>query len=318
MISFFACSRDNDDLAIDNVLKLSLDSLKTVDSNIPDAIYTDLIFINEMFGFAITQGFVAKTTDGGITWTQINLPKITPLKKIQFTDNQTGYIIGGDNTFGILFKTTDGGQNWISKDLNSLECPNGMFFLNNCTGFITGENLLIKTDDGGQTWTSLKTDAFKMYQDVEFKNEKEGFITSNNGIYLKTIDSGNSWDSFKINSANYLYDIYFADSKIYISKSLDSLVDINHNYKVTIKPSCAKKLLFLNSRQSIAIGYHYEHGFYPYGDIFVTNDDWENYNQKTFSTADAISFSAIAKMSENKIMIIGYGFLGTKVMILNK
>jgi len=317
LTSFFACKRDDDYLAIDNILKLSLDSLRTLDSNIPDANYTDLTFINEMSGFAITEGFVAKTTDGGITWTQINLPEITPLKKIQFTDNQTGYIIGGDNTFGILFKTTDGGQNWITKDLNSLECPSGMFFLNNNTGFITGKNLFIKTDDGGQTWTSLKSDAFKMYQDVEFKNEKEGFITSNNGIYLKTIDSGNSWGILKINSANYLYDIYFADSKTYIAKSLDSLVDLTLNYKVIIKPSSAKKILFLNSKQSIAIGYHYEQGFYPYGDIFITNDNWKNYDQKTFSTVDAISFSAIAKMSENKIMIIGYGFSGTKVMMLN-
>lgn len=93
-------------------------------------------------GFAIAEGFIVKTTDGGITQTQVNLPVSTPVKKIQFTDNQTGFTIGGDNTFGILFKTTDCGQNWITYNLNALECPYGMFFINNNTGFITGKTFL--------------------------------------------------------------------------------------------------------------------------------------------------------------------------------
>jgi len=278
----------------------------------------NLNFINEMKGLAIEQCFDVKTTDGGITLAQVNLPVSTPLKKIQFADSQTGYIIGGDNTVGVLFKTTDGGQNWFTYNLNSLECPYGMFFLNNNTGFITGKNLFIKTNDGGQTWTSLKPDTFRMYQDIEFKNDKEGFITSNNGVYLKTTDGGNTWDNLKINSANYLYDIYFGDSKTYVVQSSDSLVDLTLNYAVTLKPHSAKKLLFLSSKQCVGIGSHFEQGFYPYGDILITNDGWKSFNQKTYSTIDAISFNAISKMNENKIMIIGSGFSGTKVLILNR
>ncbi len=315
---FFSCKNDNDNMLIDNSPKLSLDSLKALNTNIPNAIYSDLTFINEMTGFAIAEGFIVKTTDGGITWTQVNLPVSTPVKKIQFTDNQTGFIIGGDNTFGILFKTTDCGQNWITYNLNALECPYGMFFINNNTGFITGKNLFIRTDDGGQTWRSLKSDVFRMYQDVSFRNDKEGIVTSSNGVYFKTTNGGNSWDNLKVNYANFLYDIYFVDNKTYVVQSSDSLVDINRNYAVTIKPQSSKKLLFFNSMQCIAIGSHYEQGFYPYGDIFITNDGWKNFNQKTFSTVDAISFTAIAKMNDNKIMIIGAGFTGTKVIVLKK
>lgn len=317
-ISLFACKKNSDNIIIDNSPNLSFDSLKTLSSNIPNATYSDLTFINETTGFAITQGFIVKTSDGGKTWTTINLPINTPLKKIQFSDSQTGYIIGGDNTFGVLLKTTDGGQNWTSKNLNSLECPSGMFFLNNNTGFITGKNLFIKTTDGGQTWNSLKSNAFRMFQDVNFKNNTEGYVTSNNGVYFKTTNGGNSWDSSRYISANYLYDIYFTGNKTLIVQSSDSLVDFEHNYAITQKPSNSKKLLFFSPQKSIGIGFHYEQGFYPYGDILITNDGWTTHYQKTFSTVDAISFTAIAKMNEKKVMILGGGFSGTKVMVLNR
>ena len=317
--SFYSCKK-NDVIPPDNGNSpdFSLDSLKTISSNIPNARYSDLTFINENTGFAITQGFIVKATDGGNTWTSINLPVSTPLKKIQFTDSQTGYIIGGDNNYGILLKTTNGGQNWTVNNLNSLECPYGMYFLNNNTGFITGKNLFIKTTDGGQTWRSLKSNAFRMFQDINFRNNNEGYITSNTGVYFKTTNGGNSWDSLRYNSANYLYDIYSIGNKILVVKSSDSLIDLKNNYSLTIKPYSADKLLFFSPEKCIGIGSHYEQGFYPYGDIFITNNGWTTYIQKTFPIVEAIGFSAIAKMNENKAMILGGGLLGTKVMILNR
>jgi photosystem II stability/assembly factor-like uncharacterized protein len=185
-------------------------------------------------------------------------------------------------------------------------------------GFITGKNLFIKTTDGGQTWSSLKSNSFRMFQDVKFKNSNEGYVTSNGGVYLKTLNSGNSWDSLRYNSANYLYDIYFTGDKTFAVQSSDSLVDFEHQYAVTKKPNNANKLIFFTPQRSVAIGFHYEQGFYPYGDILITNDGWKTFNQKTFPTTDAVSFAAIAKMNDHKVMILGTGFSGTKVMILNR
>jgi len=317
LFALIACKK-SDIAEPDTTPLLSLDSLKTLSSNIPGGVYNDLIFINETTGFAITQGFVVKTADGGNTWTSIALPISTPLRKIQFTDSQTGYIIGGDNTFGVLLKTTDGGQNWSVINLNTLECPYGLFFLNNNTGFITGKNLFIKTTDGGQTWTSLKSSGFRMFQDVKFKNNNEGYATSSGGVYFKTSNAGNSWDSLRYKAANFLYDIYFTGDKTLVVQSADSLVDFAHPYAFTKKPSNAGKLLFFTPQRSIAIGGHYEQGFFPYGDILVTNDGWKTFNQKTFSTIEAIGFTAIAKMNDSKVMILGGGLSGTKVMILNR
>lgn len=315
--AFFACRKNDASLGDDSQL-LSLDSLKTLPSNIPNAIYSDLTFINETTGFAITEGFIVKTTDAGRTWTSIILPTKTQLKKIQFTDHQTGYIIGGDNTFGVLLKTTDGGQSWSAINLNTLECPFGLHFLNNNVGFITGKNLFIKTVDGGQTWKSLKSNNFRMFQDVNFKNSNEGYVTSNGGVYFKTSNGGNSWDSLRYPAANYLYSLYFTGNKTLVVQSTDSLVDLEHNYAVTKKPNNANKLFFFTPQISIAIGSHYQQGFFPYGDILITNDGWISFDQKTFSINEVIGFTAIAKMNNNKVMILGTGRSGTKVMTLNR
>lgn len=314
----FACKKNDSIADPDNSPKLSIDSLQSLPSDIPVARYADLTFINDTTGFAIAQGFIVKTTDGGSTWDSIGLPINTPLKKIQFTNSQTGYIIGGDNNFGVLFKTTNGGEEWISIDLNTLECPYGMYFLNNNVGFITGKNLFSKTTDGGQSWTSLKSSGFRMFQDVNFKNNNEGYVTSANGVYFKTTDGGQSWDSLVSPSANYLSSIYFAGNKSFVEKSSDSLVDLANNYTITLKPYSANKLFFFSAQKSVGIGSHYEQGFFPYGDIFITNNGWTTYNLKTFSTSDAIGFFAIAKMNDHKVMILGVGFSGTKVLILNR
>lgn len=66
-VSLFACRKENNNPVIDNSPRLTFDSLKTLTSNIPNAVYPDLTFINETTGFAITQGFIVKTSDGGHT-----------------------------------------------------------------------------------------------------------------------------------------------------------------------------------------------------------------------------------------------------------
>ncbi|MDR0420801.1 MAG: hypothetical protein LBH30_05040, partial [Prevotellaceae bacterium] len=123
--SFSSCEKEENNK--DNTCLL--DNMEILSSDIPNALYRDLIFIDDTTGYAISEGFVVKTTDGGKCWNSQSLPINTNVGKIQFTDKHTGYITGGDNTFGVLFKTIDGGEHWNTIYLNSLEMPSGMFFI---------------------------------------------------------------------------------------------------------------------------------------------------------------------------------------------
>jgi hypothetical protein len=317
-IILLSCEK-NDNGRNDNDNKISLDSLVTISSNLPFSDYRDLMFLDENIGYALSVNFIAKTTSGGNSWITFSLPIDFPAvypKKIQFVDSQNGYIIAGGRNLGVLLKTTDGGQNWSIIDLNTYKCPMGMFFLNNDTGFIAGSNLFVKTMDGGETWINLKKDnLFKSFFGVNFKNDKEGIVTLSNE-YFKTTDGGITWNNF--NTIDYLSEFtYFVENQILVSRnSSPSLFDLTKNEGIVSAPYDSK-FVFLNSKQSIAAGRHYEElGFFPYNDIYVTNDGWKTYSQKTLSST--ASRPCIAKMSDNKVMII-YSSLGESyVMTLKK
>ena len=283
----------------DNDNEISLDSLVTISSNLPFARYCDLTFLDENTGYVLSGNFIAKTTDGGYSWATYSIPIDYPVypMKIQFTDSQTGYVIAGENNLGILLKTTDGGQNWNTIDLNTLECPRGMFFLNNDIGFITGKDLFVKTMNGGETWVNLKKDnTFKYFLGVNFKNDNEGIVTATNGEYFTTSNGGITWNNS--NSIYYLSEnIYFVDNKILVSSWDGSLFDVTNDKEIVSLMSGYLKFAFLNPKQSIAAGTHYEElGYFPYNDIYVTNDGWQTYSQKTLSST--ASSPCIAKMSD--------------------
>lgn len=90
-----SCKNAVDIRGMENISPLSIDSLKVLPSNIPSAMYADLTFLNLQNGFAISQGNIVKTSDRGITWGTIPTPVSVSLMKIQFTSNDTGYILGG-------------------------------------------------------------------------------------------------------------------------------------------------------------------------------------------------------------------------------
>jgi photosystem II stability/assembly factor-like uncharacterized protein len=299
---------------------LSIDSLKILQSNIPGGLYTDLTFINEALGFAISNfGVIIKTTNGGHNWEQLLSPVNFFLSKIQFTDNQTGYIIGGDNTGGYLLKTVNAGQTWQLTNLQTpdKERPTGMFFLNNTTGFISGKLLFRKTVDGGQSWSEVMDPISENINDVCFKSADEGYATSDNGKYFKSADGGKTWQSMQSNTSDHLKNIYFTETKSYTKCRTNVFIDLGTGKKAFTVPDGVLNLLFLNESRCIGIGQHYEVGFLPYGDIFLTNDAWTTFNQKKYNPqSEAMNVTAIAKVTNGKVIMLGFGTINTNVIEL--
>jgi hypothetical protein len=318
MCLLLSCHKNDTPVVVDTMPDLSLDSLQVITSNIPTAVYTDLAFISPTIGFAVTINSIVKTTDAGHSWTSITPPVNAGLTKIQFTDATIGYILGGNNFDPVLLKTTDGGNTWVRINLPAPGSVEGLHFIDNNKGFITGSNLFIKTVDGGQTWVDVKTGVNRVYNNVEFRNAKEGTVTTSDGVYFITRDGGRSWDSLHLTDNNPLFDIYYIGSKILAVKSSDTLVDLADHFAVTKKPTAVNKLLFISASKCIGIGSHVDSGFWPNGDIFITNDGWAHYQQKTYKLAESIGFTAISKMTDDKIMILGMGFSGTSVIILKR
>ena len=303
-----------------NFPNLSIDSLKILQTNIPGGLYTDLTFINENIGFAISNfGAIIKTTDGGYTWEQLLSRVNFFLSKIQFTDSQTGYIIGGDNTGGYLLKTVNAGQTWqlINLQTPDNERPTGLFFLDNSIGFISGKKLFRKTTDGGQIWSEVMGSVSENINDVSFKNTNEGYATSDNGKYLKSTNGGKTWQLMQSNTSDHLKKIYFAESKSYAKCRTNVFIDLGTGNKAFTVSDSAFNFLFLNDSRCIGIGQHYEVGFLPYGDIFLTNDAWATFSQKKYSPqSEAMNVTAIANVKNGKVIMTGFGTINTNVIEL--
>jgi photosystem II stability/assembly factor-like uncharacterized protein len=319
ILAFLLLSCEKNDTPV-NFPDLSTDSLKILQTNIPAGLYTDLTFINENTGFAISNfGAIIKTTDGGYGWEQLISHVDFFLNKIQFTNSQTGYIIGGDNSGGYLLKTINAGLTWQLINLNTPDkvIPTGMFFLNSNTGFISGEKLFRKTIDGGKTWSEVMDPVPGNINDVSFKNANEGYATSDNGKYFRSTDGGKSWQSMQSNTSDHLKKIYFADSKSYAKCRTSVFIDLETGNEAFTVPDSAFYFLFLNESSCIGTGQHYEAGFLPYGDIFLTNDSWTTFSQKKYNPqSEAMNVTAIGRAKEGRVIIIGCGAINSSVIEL--
>lgn len=100
-------------------------------------------------------GLVAKTTDGGATWTVLTTPYTGSASgdnsDISFLDENTGYVRFGHQDSGQLFKTSDGGATWVGMTGSP---GSSMAFADPEVGWCMSYSKLTYTADGGKRWSS--------------------------------------------------------------------------------------------------------------------------------------------------------------------
>src|SRR5690606_16601157 len=159
----------------------------------------DMVFTDSLTGYIITSrlsltdsSYVLKTTNGGDNWNINSVDSGFIYKKIQFIEQNTGYI-GGTH----LIKTSNGGDNWFT--VSTFLYMEDLFAINEDTmWYAKSESLtggVFRTTNGGMNWTqqlslgSLNPARIYMY------NNSTGYISNNSGTYLRsTTNSGVNWD----------------------------------------------------------------------------------------------------------------------------
>ncbi|NHM07601.1 hypothetical protein G4D82_10240 [Flavobacterium sp. CYK-4] len=319
-IAMASCSSDkNKDKASIGALKL--ENLIHLETNIPQDFYDDLTFTDAQTGYAISRlGKIVKTTDAGITWTTLNSGATQPLKRIHFVNHNLGFAIGSDPSGNFVLRTNNAGQTWTSINLTSTSNSslNSIYFINETVGFIVGNQVFKKTSNGGLSWSDVfTTPTDKNFQDIKFKKQSNiGYATANTNEYYKTTDGGISWTAIQTNFREENFSqIQLIDEQVYL-KSNSKVINVSSG-RTAVLPNPVNKILLLDHLKSIGIGQHYEGGFFPFGDILLTNDNWTNFLQKTYQpSSEAMDFTALAKLTNHKVMILGTGQLHTEVIML--
>ncbi len=202
----------------------------------------DVKFADKVNGWAVGEfGIILKTTNGGLTWSDIGSDKAATadsfLYGLHCTSKTKLYACGED---GKIFSTTDGGKKWktvyhikdfpggdptsyfgfsyseISKQISWRD----IFFLpNGKTGWAVSYNATImKTTDSGKTWkkqSSGFSDKVKNSVDLKsiyFADANNGWAVGQMGKkVLHTTNGGKTWIRQDMPNAEWLYGVFFTD-----------------------------------------------------------------------------------------------------------
>ncbi len=172
-----------------------------------------------------TAGRVARTADGGSTWTTKSLTT-PPLNSIEFIDSSRGFALP---SIGPIYKTSNGGENWVSQVVGSATHAwssafakpiGGAIYLagrlnqtGNMNGSLSAIGKIYKSTDGGQTWIEkFKDERFPLLSRITFADPYTGWASGPRGGLLKSSDGGETWSPIG-GANNGIQDISFADSQ---------------------------------------------------------------------------------------------------------
>jgi len=154
-------------------------------------------FVDSLNGFAYpASSGLYKTTDGGINWNVLNIPKLNSnISKIIFYANNTLLGVGNGGT---IIQSTDSGNSWDIKNIGSSDNLVSICSTIDDKIFINSESKKIyRSTDKGNTWNTYSLDTMYYYPiSLSFSNSLDGFGVSYYETSIKTTDGGNTW--FKI------------------------------------------------------------------------------------------------------------------------
>ena len=179
-----------------------------------------------------------ETSDGGATWTAVDLPADAPAKVcgISVVDESVVYASGTNEPTDTprIMKTVDGGLSWQARDMTAhASILIDIHFTDPDTGWVVGglqhpvtpadrqcrrnlarskiKPVVLHTTDSGETWTNRLAGMESQFPlgewgwKIFFLNPRVGFVSLENfceGAILKTTDGGVTWTRLPINDVN--------------------------------------------------------------------------------------------------------------------
>lgn len=205
-------------------MEIDLDDQDGYDSDTPfvkltsptSQIITDISFINKNEGIICGSfGFIAKTSNGGKSWSVLNSGINHSFLNAFMLDSKTLYMarIG-------IYKSSNSGSSFsplgvLADYSNSIF---GICFFNQNEGVVIKGNLILKTRNGGSTW-DIQYDQAENITKMQFTSKTVGYVAggrsydlNSKGEIHKTTDGGDSWQQILITDSN-IGAIYFLNSE---------------------------------------------------------------------------------------------------------
>ncbi len=171
-------------------------------------------------------GFLASTTDGGKTWSQVELGTEENINEIYFRNDKNGYLVAGRK----VFITSDGGNSWsetvlVKPGIIRDGTPEflSIRFADRRRGIVVGsvlnrqgnviDSLVMRTVDGGETWQRVSVPSRYELFHLDFVGSERVWIVGDRGVILASSDGGSTWIKQDSGTVRALYNVDFRDRK---------------------------------------------------------------------------------------------------------
>jgi photosystem II stability/assembly factor-like uncharacterized protein len=113
----------------------------TLPANAGSGVYNQLLFLDINTGFYAGPSGILKTTDGGLSWTNVLAAVGNDVNAIKFPNSQIGYY----KAVSVIYRSSDGGQSWTLNCKLGTDHFLGMYFLDIHTGWTcTGDGRILR------------------------------------------------------------------------------------------------------------------------------------------------------------------------------
>jgi len=185
----------------------------------------DLQFVDGTYGWAIGNGGLARTVNGGETWDGPLLldpegekTSRTRGQALSFVDRNYGWLVG---KHGLIQRSNNGGESWELLEEPKSEKPDlwGVDFVSTRKGWAVGDNgTILRTVAGGKSWKRQDSGVRDTLMDVDFLDEKRGWVVGferENGtaVVLWTSDGGKTWSEQARVGSEEMRSIYVLDER---------------------------------------------------------------------------------------------------------
>lgn len=203
-IWILACSHTV--LALDLALPDRLQTPSKHFSDIKKTAFLDLVQINQRLIAAGDRGVIGFSDDGGLTWTQSEVPVSTLISSLDVVNHAELWAVGHS---GVILQSIDNAKTWRlmleGNQVNQLLVSSAQLSLKELTLAYEQadeeekEDLEYEVEDAEFALSNAEFDVglgpSNPFLDVLFLDEKRGFAVGAYGFFVSTVDGGASWQS---------------------------------------------------------------------------------------------------------------------------
>jgi photosystem II stability/assembly factor-like uncharacterized protein len=178
----------------------------------------DVYFLTPMLGFAVGDGPLLRTLDGGITWVQLASGPLR-LATIRCADGFT--CIATTQSGQSLMRTTDGGATLTPVSPSSAKKLLAVAFGPQLSTVAAGEEgTTVHSSDGGATWAPVGTQLSQQFSRIRAVSASFVLAVGPNGTLARSTDGGRTWSESGVSTSEDVIDASFVD--VFVGYAVDA------------------------------------------------------------------------------------------------